>query len=278
MEVAAHIEALHREGELMALATESAGPDAPVPTCPEWRVRDLVRHTGGVHRWATGYVAEARKELWDVDLDDVVGTWPDDAALASWLREGCVRLADALAAAPPDLECWTFLRAPSPRAMWARRQAHETAIHRVDAELAAVAWTGAGSAEAGAGAAPAVSPFAAPFAADGIDELLTCFVPRRSTRLHARQGMALTVRCSEDDRHWTLRIDEDGATAGPTGDPAAVEEAEAGAGPVAASTVRGRAADLYLALWNRGGAEHLTVDGDRSALELFLDSVHVRWS
>ena len=58
-------------------------------------------------------------------------TWPAGS------RQGCADLVAALAAAPDDLECWTFLPAPSPRAMWARRQAHETAIHRVDAELAA---------------------------------------------------------------------------------------------------------------------------------------------
>ena len=66
-----------------------------------------------------------------------MGSWPPDAELAAGSRQGCAALADALAAAPADLECWTFLRAPSPLAMWARRQAHETAIHRVDAELAA---------------------------------------------------------------------------------------------------------------------------------------------
>ena len=123
MEIAVHIEALRHEGELMAAATEAAVPDAPVPTCPDWCVRDLVRHMGGVHRWATGYVAEARTEVWDVDLDDVVGTWPDDAALAGWLRDGCATLAGALAAAPPDLECWTFLprRHRSPCGHGARR-------------------------------------------------------------------------------------------------------------------------------------------------------------
>ncbi len=137
MEVAAHIDALRGEGRLMADAAANAAPDAHVPTCPEWVVRDLVRHLGGVHRWATGYVAGPRTEQWDVNLDEVVGTWPDDAELVDWFREGCESLAGALEAAPPDLECWTFLRAPSPLAMWARRQAHETAIHRVDAELAA---------------------------------------------------------------------------------------------------------------------------------------------
>ena len=59
MDVATHIEALRREGELMAAATDVVDADAAVPTCPEWRVRDLVRHMGGVHRWATGYVADA---------------------------------------------------------------------------------------------------------------------------------------------------------------------------------------------------------------------------
>ena len=197
VEVAAHIEALRHEGELMAVATESAGPDAPVPTCPEWRVRDLVRHTGGVHRWATGYVAEARKELWDVGLDDVVGTWPDDAALASWLRDGCVRLADALAAAPADLECWTFLRAPSPLAMWARRQAHETAVHRVDAELARRRPARCG----GRGGEPIRCGLRrgrdrrAPHVLRAASLDRGC-APRRAT--------ALTVRCSDDDRCWTL--------------------------------------------------------------------------
>ena len=31
----------------------------PVPTCPEWTVRQLVEHLGGVHRWATMIISEA---------------------------------------------------------------------------------------------------------------------------------------------------------------------------------------------------------------------------
>ncbi len=29
-----------------------AGLDAPVPTAPDWTVRDLIAHQGMVHRWA----------------------------------------------------------------------------------------------------------------------------------------------------------------------------------------------------------------------------------
>jgi uncharacterized protein (TIGR03083 family) len=252
VEVIAHIEALRAEGELMAVATAAANPGAGVPTCPEWKVRDLVRHLGGVHRWATAYVAGARMEAGDVRLEDVVGTWPEDAALAEWNRRGCAALADALAAAPDDLRCWTFLPAPSPRAMWARRQAHETAIHRVDAELAAQRPLG---------------PFGPVFAADGVDELLTCFVPRRSSNLAKDTPASLSVRCSDTDAAWVVHIGPEGVTTS-TG----------AAGSRTDCSVRGAAADLYLALWNRAGPEGLDVEGDVDVLGLFLDTVHVRWS
>jgi uncharacterized protein (TIGR03083 family) len=206
-----------------------------------------------VHRWATGYVADARTEVSDAGLDDIVGTWPTDDALAGWLRDGCAALADALSAAPPDLQCWTFLRAPSPLAMWARRQAHETAIHRVDAELAA-------------GRAP--NPFPAAFAADGADELLSCFVPRRSTSLRAEVPTTLGVACTDAEAGWLVRIEVDGVTTSPGWSPSSG----------AVCSVSGPAADLYLALWNRAGPEALTIEGDRAVLSLFGDAVQVRWS
>jgi hypothetical protein len=52
VDVAEHIAHLQRDGVLLADAAARAGMDARVPTCPEWVVRDLVRHQGDVHRWA----------------------------------------------------------------------------------------------------------------------------------------------------------------------------------------------------------------------------------
>jgi uncharacterized protein (TIGR03083 family) len=253
VEVAAHIEALRRDGQLMVAAAAATGAGAAVPTCPDWRVRDLVRHMGGVHRWARGYVADARTEVWDVELDEVVGSWPPDDALAAWLGDGCAALADALATAPADLECWTFLPAPSPLAMWARRQAHETAIHRVDTELAA---------------RRTPSAVSSAFAADGADELLTCFVPRRSGGLSAGSPTTLGIVCIDEDASWLLRIDADGVTT----------TAGAFEDGVAACTVRGNAADVYLTLWNRGDAGALSIEGERAVLGLFGDAVQVRWA
>ncbi len=251
MEIPAHIDALRDEGVRMAATVALADPGGGVPSCPDWTVRDLVRHTGGVHRWATGYVTSGRTEPSHAELDEVVGTWPADADLAAWLAQGCSDLVAALVVAPDDLLCWTFLPAPSPRAMWARRQAHETAIHRVDAELALGA---------------AVTGFVAPFAADGVDELLRLFVPRRSTMLRADPPTTLAVRCTDIDASWLLHLDTDGVHT------TSHDVARA------ACTVSGAAGDLYLALWNRAGADDLSVEGDRAVLGQFAEAVRVRWA
>jgi uncharacterized protein (TIGR03083 family) len=248
METKEHIEALQRDGELLAAAAVSAGLDAPVPTCPEWQVRDLVGHTGGVHRWAAANVTRAQAAPMDEsEVADVMRT-PDDGALIDWFRAGLAALVETLSSAPADVQCWTFMPAPTPLQFWARRQAHETAIHRVDAESAA------GS----------ISGFHADFAADGIDELLTGFLPRRSGRFTADPSRTLLVQSADTGDEWL-------ATVGPE----RIDIARSGG--VAGCTLRAPAGDLYLLLWNRRTADGLDVTGDRDFLSLWRDSVHVRW-
>jgi uncharacterized protein (TIGR03083 family) len=249
--IASYAAAIRTDAATLATAAAKAGPDAPVPTCPDWAVRDLVRHLGGVHRWATSIVASPRTEPWDVDLPEVVDTWPDDDTLTTWLLDGAEALAGVLETADPALQCWTFLRATSPLAMWARRQAHETAIHRVDGESA----LGASG-----------TPFEPAFAADGVDELLVCFVPRRKTKLTAPQRRVLRVTAVDADGDWDVVIDDAGVTTLPGG----TDRADA--------TVRGEASDLYQALWNRPVSAPLDVSGDPALLARFLDRVHITWT
>ncbi len=149
------------------------------------------------------------------------------------------------------------MAAPSPLAFWSRRQAHETAIHRVDAELTA----GRTVAQ--------LSSCSPAFAADGVDELLINFVPRRSTGLHSASPATLAVQCTDDDGAWVLSIGPDGVTTS-----VGTDEDHA----VAHCTVQGAACDLYFALWNRGGDERLQIGGDRAVLDLFGDAVQVRWT
>jgi uncharacterized protein (TIGR03083 family) len=168
-DVPGYIAALGREGELLAAAAERAGMGAAVPSCPGWAVRDLLKHTGYVHRWATGFVAGGPgRPPGDASEAEILSQGPGDAELPGWFCEGHAALVRALSEAPPDLDCWAFLAAPSPLAFWARRQAHETAIHRVDAEQAA-----------GRASAPAFEPA---FAADGVDELIMGLLARSIRR------------------------------------------------------------------------------------------------
>jgi uncharacterized protein (TIGR03083 family) len=120
-----HIAALDADGALLAAAAELAGLDATIPGCPFWKMRELLRHTGYVHRWAAGYVTHGYEEEADRYSED---------ELLGWFHDGHAGLVRSLRSADPGLSCWAFLDAPSPLAFWARRQAHETAIHRADAQ------------------------------------------------------------------------------------------------------------------------------------------------
>lgn len=239
METARFVEILDAEGQLLAAAAERAGTDAKVPTCPGWQVRDLVRHTGMVHRWATAFVAEGHMSYHpDGGLPDL-----DGGALLAWFREGHRALVDTLASASPDVACWTFLPAPSPLAFWARRQAHETAVHRVDAESAL-------------GGTP--TPLAPDFAVDGIDELLSGFHARAKSQVRTAGPRVLRVRVTDtDDALWTVRL---------SSQPPVTERITGRAGQEADCEVAGPAAALYLALWNRQPFPGVTGDAALAAL------------
>jgi uncharacterized protein (TIGR03083 family) len=262
MDVPSLVAELRTQGRLLADAATRAELTDQVPSCPGWAVRDLLLHVGGVHRWAATVVREARAEPISLDQPyDIVEHLPTDEELLDWFRTGHADLVRVLDAAPADLGCWAFLPAPSPLAFWARRQAHETAVHRVDADGATASDTPAPA---------AVTPVAADFAADGIDELLTCFVSGRSRRLRAKVERTLHVHATDVDAHWLVRIGPDKPQAART----------TGSTP-ADDTVAGAASELYLALWNRRPWDALTVTGGASAADLaqlWSAGVHVRWS
>ncbi|MEU7426230.1 maleylpyruvate isomerase family mycothiol-dependent enzyme [Streptomyces sp. NPDC040750] len=247
MENAEFLQTLDREGQLLAAAAAEAGPDAKVPSCPQWQTRDLLRHTGSVHRWAAAFVADAHTAPRPMDEPPTL----DGDALVAWYRDSHRLLVDTLADAPADVECWTFLTAhsPTPLAFWTRRQAHETTVHRCDAEAARGA---------------ALSPIAPRFAADGIDELLRGFHARPRSRVRTEEPRVLRVRAVDagPDAVWTVRL-----TAGP---PVTVRETTGAAWTEAEAELSGPADQLYLALWNRAPVPSVT--GDRSLVELWRDT------
>ncbi|WP_055489460.1 maleylpyruvate isomerase family mycothiol-dependent enzyme [Streptomyces sp. TP-A0356] len=236
METAEFIETLDREGRLLAAAAEEAGTHATVPTCQGWQVRDLLRHTGTVHRWAAAFVAEGYTAYRPGEgLPDL-----DGAELLGWFREGHRYLVRTLSTAAPDVRCWHFLPAPSPLAFWARRQAHETAVHRVDAESAR------------GGTPTAIGPA---FALDGIDELLRGFHARPRSRVRSEEPRVLRVRATDvDGAVWTVRLSAE--------PPVTERDGRADAD----CEVSGPAAQLCLALWNRLPFPQVTGDASVAAL------------
>jgi uncharacterized protein (TIGR03083 family) len=257
VEIAEHIDGIERDGGQLADAAEAAGLTAPVPPCPSWQVRDLVRHQAYVHGWAARHVKDQLPEIIDeADEAAILGGGPPDAELIAAYRAGLAGLVQTLREADPDVVCATFMRgAPSPLAFWARRQAHETAIHRFDAQSAAPA-----------GAPSPAAAFEPAFAADGIDELIMSFAPRRRYRAQGDGERSLAVLAADAFASWQVRLAEDGT------------EVRRGAG-VADCVLVGPASGLYAFLWNRCDAAPagITVSGDPAVLETWRGNVRVRW-
>jgi len=248
VEIPEHIAALRREGELLAAAAECTDLASPIPTCPDWNMRDLVRHMGDVHRWAAAHLAE--RSLMPIrKVDEVAGPLPEDPDLLDWFREGHSHLLETLQSADPDVRCWTFLPAPSAVAFWARRQAHETAIHRADAE----------------GPGGSITPFAPGFAVDGVDELLLGFFAGPDDESPVESRRTLHLHATDADGEWLVRVGTKGI------------EARRGHGN-ADCTVLGSASELDLLLWNRRTADGLDVAGDDSLLSFWRETARIRWS
>jgi len=258
MEIAEHVDALRRQGQWLADAAERAGLDATVPPCAPWQVKDLLRHTGYVHRWAARHITECPDQIIDgPSEEDILRGGADDAGLLAWFRDGHAALARTLATADPAMECPTFMAAPCPLAFWARRQAHETAIHRADAESAA----------------DATPEYEAGFAADGVDELIMGFGWRRKYQTGSNpktaDGTRLRVLATDTGDAWVVEA-RDGRLQ---------PRRDADGSKEAGCTVSGPASGTYLYLWNRADPARagVTVTGDPGLLSAWQASVRVRW-
>jgi uncharacterized protein (TIGR03083 family) len=126
-----------------------------VPSCPGWRVTNLVLHLGTVHRYVARVIAGRLPEPPDGDLAWLAapgecagwlppGAVPGDAALPAalvdWFAAGAADLRAQFQAARPDEAVWTW-SADHTVGFWQRMQAIEAAVHRWDAQAAAGAWT-----------------------------------------------------------------------------------------------------------------------------------------
>ena len=257
MDVSDYIGFVASEGDLFASAAEQGELSVDIPPCPGWTCRELVRHLGLIHLWAAGHVAFPHEEPeYAVDLHelasywpDLAGAWPDDAGLVAWYRDTHANLVEVLKAADPDVAAFTFLPAPSPLAMWARRQASEIAIHRFDAELSR----------------GITSHFDPRFATDMLDELVSGFGPSPRP-LDVARPQVIHVHAHDTRDDWYVTIGPERTDTSRDGDDAAD------------LTITGTAANLYVLLWNRTPDSSVAMSGDTDLMDLWHGNFRVRWS
>ena len=246
MQLQQHLDGFREAVDAFARSVIRAGLKTAVPTTPDWDVRRLVAHQGLIHRWATSHVLGQRLDPAAVEQEGLAADDP-----VGWLRAGAGRLKTALQEAPEELEALVFLAdAPTPKHFWARRQCHETTIHAVDAL----------SAELGRYPRAADTWIARDVAVDGIDELLTGFVPRPGSRLRAEDPITIAVLPEDSDQRWLVAVSGQApVTARGLGD----EDADV--------VLRGSAVALYLTLWNR--SDEIRDEG----LDLWAEGARVTW-
>jgi uncharacterized protein (TIGR03083 family) len=249
-------EIAHQLGELRSVVTSGSDLSATVPTCPDWSLEELVRHTGQALRWVELLVrTRAEKEI---ALSEVPGgagpeATGDAAALDAWLAEGGEAVVAALREAGPDAAVWAWSGIDT-AGFWARRMTHEITVHRADATLAA-------------GLPYEVAP---EVAADAVDEWLEIvrFVQRavpddsvselrgtgRSLHLHA------TDSTPELNAEWVIELTEDGIAWHRGHEKATV-------------ALRGPLTSVMLAFYRRLplNAPGLEVLGERELLDFWLD-------
>jgi uncharacterized protein (TIGR03083 family) len=240
MEHADYFPVITEHASRLADAARGVALDATVPSCPEWDVAKLVRHTGTAHRWSAA-VVRTREPLShrQVDLE-----LPADAvALPDWLEASAAQLVTVLTAEDPATPCWSWTD-DHRVGFWSRRMAFETVVH---------AWDGRGV----AGAPP---PFAADLASDGIDEHLGN-LPFVLGEAAGGDDTTLHVHCTDVPGEWLVRRSPEGLTV-------TREHAKADV------ALRGPASDLFLVVLGRVGTEAVEVFGHPPAVATWRNLLH----
>ncbi|MGI8681518.1 MAG: maleylpyruvate isomerase family mycothiol-dependent enzyme [Mycobacteriales bacterium] len=241
MDFVGYLDSLASDGAALSAAARSVQLDAPVPPCPGWSVRDLVGHTGGVHR-GRGEVVRRRLTT-RPNLE--AASPPPDADLLDWYDEGLADLVEVLRSTDPAAPMWTWWPPDQTAGFWYRRMAQETVIHRVDAELAA-------------GRSPRVED---DLAVDGVDEVLDCFLADDWSD-HPMPGKGERLQVTTGYRSWLVTLQ-----------PSLVELTR-GAG-TAAGTVGGSPAGVLLWLWGRVPDAAVELTGDLAAVRLLREYLAV---
>lgn len=237
------VEALRVEGPAFATAAATVDPSTPVPSRSGTSMGDLVHHLGSVYRYTGAHVVRGVTGRPERDLA-AFAEEPRAEDLAGWWHEQYEKIMSTLEMLDPDAPAWNWAPQTKTAAFWQRRTAHETALHRWDAQMAAVQ----------------AEPVEERLAADGVSEVLDTWLPagRRTGPIDVSGLVALEAT---DVAHtWRVRLRGAGVALLDT-DTIFDDDAP---DPRAAAT--GTASDILLALHGRVGLDVLDINGDEHLL------------
>jgi uncharacterized protein (TIGR03083 family) len=230
-------EIVAREGATLGDAA-ARDPNASVPAAPGWDTTELLRHLGLIHARTSVILRTGTLER-PSRKNGLLPVTPDDGILDWYLVTLGELVADLRAVDDPDRPVWSFSPDHARAGFWPRRMAHETTIHRVDGEQAV---------------RRSVGPIDPALAVDGIDEVLTVFVPSLGAARSPGDGRTVHLHATDIDGEWVIRFEDGDVVVEPghlKGDAA----------------VRGPADELLLWLWGRVPLDGLEVFGARDAAE-----------
>lgn len=228
-------------------AAYAASPTGRVPWSDRWSVGTVARHVADTHH-VVAQVIEDRPTADFRRFASLATPAKGDPRFPAWFAAGTDALLEQCRVAPPAEECWSWHPDGGTVGFWARRMAHETLVHRWDAE---------------AGAGIVGPPMDPSVAADGVDELLDVFVSSTRALYTSPAGPAVHIACTDADQEWYLDLAEPGRR---------TVQAE----PIdVALTLRGPAEALLLLLWGRMGASSagVEVDGNHRILSNWAELV-----
>lgn len=197
-----------------------------VPSCGDWTLEALIEHCATVWTFVRSSITAGTR------VDPATITRPP-GSVSQWHADAFESLTGLMTDRAPDAEAWSWDPEQQSMSFWWRRMAHESTMHRWDAEAAL-------------GIAPA--PIAPELAVDGVNELFDVYVRLRLPGGFAGNGETVHLHATDADGEWVITRTPDGMQ---------VERAHAKSDVAA----RGSAQDLLLFVWGRIGPEQLETFG-----------------
>ena len=229
--------ALRSDGPALQDAVAETGPDAPVPSCPDWQVADLVEHLTVLLRWVRENVSRGVTTKPDARITPPRPGWDDQL---DGLRREITGTIETLDALDPEFPAWTWPAQPRKAGFWHRRMAHEMSVHRWDAETAAGRAT----------------PIESKLAADGVGEVLDTWLPAGRRRGSADTHGVVHLAATDAAIEWFIRLRGAGVALLDTGTILDTDDHHPRA------EAAGTASDLQLTLMGRLQPDVLLISGD----------------